>query len=65
MADNTFLAPLSPIQRSTPSDNLLSFQKNEYNIFNTSRFYNDLSQKDMQQKDIQQRDIQIDNIQQK
>jgi hypothetical protein len=34
MADNTFLAPLSPIQRSTPSDNLLSFQKNEYNIYN-------------------------------
>lgn len=34
MADNTFLAPLSPIQRSTPSDRLLSFQKNEYNIYN-------------------------------
>lgn len=34
MADNTFLAPLSPIQRSTPSERLLSFQKNEYNIYN-------------------------------
>lgn len=34
MADNTFLAPLSPIQRSTPSDRLISFQKNENNIYN-------------------------------
>jgi len=34
MADNTFLAPLSPIQRSTPSQNLVSFQKNEYNLYN-------------------------------
>jgi len=34
MADNTFLAPLSPIQRSTPAQNLISFQKNEYNLYN-------------------------------
>lgn len=34
MADNTFLAPLSPIQRSTPSQNLISFQKNETSIYN-------------------------------
>jgi hypothetical protein len=34
MADNTFLAPLSPIQRSTPSDRLLTFQKNERSIYN-------------------------------
>ena len=34
MADNTFLAPLSPIQRSTPSDRLISFEKNERNIYN-------------------------------
>lgn len=34
MADNTFLAPLSPIQRSTSSDRLLVFQKNEYQIYN-------------------------------
>jgi len=34
MADNTFLAPLSPIQRSKPSDRLLTFQKNERSIYN-------------------------------
>jgi|688.fasta_scaffold21471_5 hypothetical protein len=34
MADNTFLAPLSPIQRSTPAQNLIAFQKNEYNLYN-------------------------------
>jgi hypothetical protein len=34
MANNTFLAPLSPIQRSTPSDRLLVFQKNETQIYN-------------------------------
>lgn len=34
MADNTFLAPLSPIQRSNPSDRLLLFQKNETQIYN-------------------------------
>lgn len=34
MADNTFLAPLSPIQRSTPSERLVSFQRNESSIYN-------------------------------
>lgn len=34
MADNTFNAPLSPIQRSTPSQNILSFSRNEYSIYN-------------------------------
>jgi hypothetical protein len=34
MADNTFLAPLSPIRRSTPAQNLISFQRNEANIYN-------------------------------
>lgn len=34
MADNTFLAPLSPIQRSTPSDRLVLFQRNESSIYN-------------------------------
>jgi hypothetical protein len=34
MADNTFLAPLSPIQRSTPSERVASFQKNERSIYN-------------------------------
>jgi hypothetical protein len=34
MADNTFLAPLSPIQRSTPSQNVIAFQKNENSIYN-------------------------------
>jgi len=34
MTDNTFTAPLSPIQRSTPSDRLLLFQKNETQIYN-------------------------------
>lgn len=34
MADNTFLAPLSPIQRSNPSDRLVLFQKNETSIYN-------------------------------
>lgn len=34
MADNTFTAPFSPVQRSTPSDRLLLFQKNEAQIYN-------------------------------
>lgn len=34
MADNTFNAPLSPIQRSTPSQNVIAFQRNESSIYN-------------------------------
>lgn len=34
MADNTFLAPLTPIQRSTASDRILSFERNEQQIYN-------------------------------
>lgn len=34
MADNTFLVPLSPIQRSKPSDRLLKFRQNEFSIYN-------------------------------
>lgn len=34
MTDNTFLAPLSPIQRSTPAQRVASFQKNERSIYN-------------------------------
>lgn len=34
MADNTFLAPLSPIQRSSPSQRLLKFRQNEFSIYN-------------------------------
>jgi hypothetical protein len=34
MEDNTFLAPLAPLRRSTPAENLISFQRNERNIYN-------------------------------
>lgn len=34
MADNTFLAPLSPIQRSTPSQRLAIFTQKEDSIYN-------------------------------
>jgi hypothetical protein len=44
MVNNTFLAPLSPIQRSTPAARLLVFQRNETQIYNKFSPYDQAGQ---------------------